>query len=76
MFQAVFPEWYEKYKEAFAAGVWLQNDPGPFLGRAVIYKLQGKVHKDRHDMGPSASFGVGKYSGGEMLFPQLGAKFV
>jgi hypothetical protein len=76
MFKAAFPQWHQMYEQAFAAGVWLQDDPGPFLGRAVIYKLQGRLHKDRHDMGPSASFGVGKYSGGEMLFPQLGAKFV
>jgi hypothetical protein len=76
MFKATFPQWHQRYEKAFAAGVWLQDDPGPFLGRAVIYKLQGRLHKDRHDIGPSASFGVGKYSGGEMLFPQLGAKFV
>lgn len=75
MFQAAFPEWYEKYRVAFAAGVWLQHDPGPFLGRAIIYKLQGRLHKDVHDLGPSISFGVGNYTGGEMLFPQLKAKF-
>ena len=76
MFKAAFPEWHQKYSKAFEAGQWLRGDPGPFLGRAIIYKLQGKVHKDRHDLGPSASFGVGLYSGGEMLFPQLKAKFV
>ena len=76
MFQAAFPEWYEKYSVAFAAGVWFREDPAPFLGRAIIYKLQGRLHKDHHDLGPSASFAVGNYSGGEMLFPQLGAKFV
>jgi hypothetical protein len=75
MFKATFPEWYDRYKEAFDAGVWLSEDPGPFLGRAIIYKLQGRLHKDRNDLGPSASFGVGNYSGGEMLFPQLHAKF-
>lgn len=75
MFKAAFPEWYFKYKDAFDAGVWLKDDPGPFLGRAIIYKLQGRLHKDFHDLGPSASFGVGNYTGGEMLFPQLLAKF-
>jgi len=75
MFKAAFPQWYEKYRKAFDAGVWLREDPGPFLGRAIIYKLQGRMHKDRNDLGPSASFGVGDYTGGEMLFPQLGAKF-
>jgi hypothetical protein len=76
MFKATFPDWHAKYSKEFATGRWLRDDPGPFLGRAVVYKLQGKVHRDRHDLGPSASFGVGLYSGGEMLFPQLKAKFV
>jgi hypothetical protein len=75
MFEASFPQWYHMYRKAFDAGVWLREDPGPFLGRAIIYKLQGSLHLDRNDLGPSASFGVGDYTGGEMLFPQLGAKF-
>ncbi|TFK17419.1 hypothetical protein FA15DRAFT_605111, partial [Coprinopsis marcescibilis] len=74
MFKHAFPEWYKKYQAAFDAGVWLREDPGPFLGRAVIFKLQGKLHKDNQDLGPSVCFGVGQYSGGEMIFPQLGAK--
>jgi len=76
MFQAAFHKWFEKYKVAFDTGVWFEDDPGPLLGRAVIYKLQGRVHRDRHDLGPSVSFGVGQYSGGKMLFPQLGSKFL
>ncbi|KAF8958777.1 hypothetical protein BDZ97DRAFT_1923398 [Flammula alnicola] len=75
MFETVFPDIYAQYQEAFEAGVWLTQDPGPFLGRAIIYKLQGKLHKDRNDVGPSASFPAGYFTGGEMLFPQLGAKF-
>lgn len=75
MFEVSFPGWYKRYREAFEAGVWLREDPGPFLGRAIIYKLQGRLHKDENDLGPSASFGVGDYTGGEMLFPQLSAKF-
>lgn len=75
MFKAVFPEWQQKYRQAFDAGKWLPADPGPYLARAIIYKLQGRVHKDSHDAGPSASFPVGLFTGGEMLIPQLGAKF-
>jgi hypothetical protein len=74
MFEAAFPELYLEYQEAFEAGVWFQDDPGPFLGRAIIYKLQSKLHKDRNDVGPSASFPVGYFEGGEMLFPQLRSK--
>jgi hypothetical protein len=74
MFEVAFPELYLEYQEAFEAGIWFQDDPGPFLGRAVIYKLQSKLHKDRNDVGPSASFPVGCFEGGEMLFPQLRSK--
>ncbi|KAJ2932938.1 hypothetical protein H1R20_g4175, partial [Candolleomyces eurysporus] len=66
MFETVFPDWYAKYRKAFDAGVWVPGDPGPFLGRAIIYKLQGRLHRDRHDLGPSACFGVGSYTGGAM----------
>ena len=62
------------YEDAFRAGVWLQDDPGPFLGRAIVYKLQSKIHRDKHDYGPSVSFPVGQFTGGEMCFPQLKTK--
>lgn len=74
MFEATFPDLYGEYQEAFEAGVWLQEDPGPFIGRAIIYKLQSKLHLDKNDVGPSASFPVGYFDGGEMLLPQLGTK--
>jgi hypothetical protein len=74
MFEAAFPQLYQQYKAAFEAGVWIQEDPGPFIGRAIIYKLQSKLHRDKNDAGPSASFPVGYFDGGEMLFPQLGTK--
>jgi hypothetical protein len=75
MIKVSFPEWYEKYRKVFEAGVWLREDPGPFLRRAIIYKLQRRLHKNANDLGPFASFGVGDYTCGKVLFPQLGAKF-
>jgi len=76
MFEAAFPQYYAKYREAFDAGVWFTNDPGPFLGRSIIYKLQGKLHKDSKDLGPSACFPVGSFKGGEMLIPQFQTKLL
>jgi len=76
MFEAGFPEIYQQYRLAFDAGVWIAEDPGPFLGRAIIYKLQGKLHKDRKDLGPSVCFPVGYFDGGEMLFPQFKTKLL
>lgn len=76
MFEAGFPEVYKEYRQAFDAGVWVEEDPGPFLGRAIIYKLQGKLHKDRKDLGPSACFPTGWFDGGEMLLPQFRTKLL
>jgi hypothetical protein len=73
-FEVLMPECYARYKDAFDAGVWMEEDPGPWLGRAIVYKLQVALHKDVHDGGPTASFPVGYFSGGEMLIPQLKAK--
>ena len=74
-FEVAFPEEYIRYKNAFAAGVWLPEDPGPWLGRAIVYKLQVKPHQDRKDGGPTAIFNVGQYTGGELYFPDLHLKF-
>ena len=75
MFEAAFPELYVEYWEAFDAEVWLEEDPGPFLARAIVYKLQRNLHKDNQDISPSACFSVGNFDGGEMLFSQLKTKF-
>jgi len=48
-FKTVFPDWYNIYEEAFEAGVWFADDPGPFLGRAIVYKLQSK-HQKSYDL--------------------------
>ena len=74
-FAVAFPEEHKRYKEAFAAGVWHQEDPGPWLGHAIVYKLQVKPHQDRKDGGPTAIFNVGQYTGGELYFTDLHLKF-
>ncbi|KAJ7170434.1 hypothetical protein C8R43DRAFT_832950, partial [Mycena crocata] len=77
-FKAIFPTFYQEYKADFEAGRWLheiREDPGPFLGRAIVYKLQILVHRDHLDHGPSVTFPAGYFSGGAMYFPDLDAKF-
>jgi hypothetical protein len=74
-FAVLFPAAYKKFSEAFAAGVWVKDDPGPWLGRALIYKLQGSLHIDDKDEGPTVSFPCGFFNGGEMIMPQLDVKF-
>jgi hypothetical protein len=74
-FSVLFPVAYKKFSEAFAAGVWVKDDPGPWLGRALIYKLQGSLHIDDKDEGPTVSFPCGFYQGGEMIIPEFDVKF-
>jgi len=76
MFKVAFPKVYAEYRQAFDAGVWVPEDPGPFLGRSIVYKLQSKLHKDGNDVGPSASFPVGSFEGGEMLIPEFNTKLL
>ncbi len=58
-FNATFPLVYAKYQQAFDAGVWLKVDPGPWIGRAIVYKLQVYVHVDGLDDGPTTTFPTG-----------------
>ncbi|KAF9003692.1 hypothetical protein BDQ17DRAFT_1326062 [Cyathus striatus] len=74
LLKVVFPEYHEKFRSNFSAGSVFPDDYGPYLGRSIIYKAQGSGHKDSKDGGPSASFGVGQYTGGEYIFPELGIK--
>lgn len=73
MFKAAFPEYYSKYKKAFRAGIWYREDKGPFLGRAVVWKLQVGLHQDGLDDGPALIFSCGQFKGGNLCLPQLDA---
>lgn len=75
MFRVLFPEIYQEFQAAFDAGVWEREDPGPWLGRAIVYKLQVELHVDQQDLNPTASFPCGSFTGGEMVVPQLPTKF-
>jgi|SRR5258707_7707321 hypothetical protein len=72
LFKVSFPAYHEKYKPAFAAGRWVESDPGPWLGRAIVYKLQVDIHVDGLDDGPAAIFNVGSFTGGKLNIPDLG----
>jgi hypothetical protein len=76
IFKVSFPNYYQKYQHAFSAGNWFGKrlDPGPWLGRAIVYKLQVLTHVDGLDDGPTAVFNFGYYTGGEMYLPDLGLK--
>ncbi|KAJ7204053.1 hypothetical protein GGX14DRAFT_295985, partial [Mycena pura] len=74
-FKRFYPVWYRKYRSAFEAGSWLKCDPGPFIGRAHVYKLQTAIHLDDGDEdAPTAIFCYGSFKGGAMYFPDLPVK--
>jgi len=74
MFSVCFPKFYLKYQKAFEARVWLISDPGPWLGCAVVFKLQVYLHRYGLDAGPCACFPMGLFTGGEAYFPDIQAK--
>ncbi|KDR65806.1 hypothetical protein GALMADRAFT_148389 [Galerina marginata CBS 339.88] len=73
-FKVAFPDIYTKYQKAFDAGVWNESDPGPWIGRAIVWKLPVLIHQDGLDDGPTAAFNVGSYKGGEMYLPDIRVK--
>ena len=75
-FKAAFPDYFRTYSEAFKAGVWMQSDPGPWIGRVIVWKLQVFTHQDGLDDGPTAIFNCGRYRGGELYLPDLGLKLL
>ena len=76
MFKATFPDDFKTYEAAFKAGRWIQQDPGPFIARVLVYKLDTEIHYDDQDVGPTVVFPVGQYTQGYMEFPQLKARFL
>lgn len=73
-FKVAFPDYFVRYQAAFKAGVWTEVDPGPWLGRAIVWKLLVKTHMDGLDYGPTAIFNVGQYTGGELYLLDLEVK--
>ncbi|KIY62270.1 hypothetical protein CYLTODRAFT_361730, partial [Cylindrobasidium torrendii FP15055 ss-10] len=74
LFRVAYPAEHARYEAAFQAGQWFAEDPGPWVGRALVFKLQVSVHRDGKDDGPAAIFCAGTFSGGEAIFPDLGVK--
>ena len=75
LFKVAFPDYYASYSKAFEAGRWEEQDPGPFLGRAIVFKLDIALHFDSGEDGPNACFGCGVYSGAHMDMPGINARF-
>ncbi|KAG1772232.1 hypothetical protein EV702DRAFT_1048697 [Suillus placidus] len=74
MFKVAYPDEFNIYEKAFEAGVWEVADPGPWLGRAIVWKLNVLPHRDGLDGGPTAIFCLGHFSGGEAYLTDLKLK--
>ena len=76
MFKVSFPEKHEEYQAAFAAGRYTLEDPGPWLGRAIVHKFQLHPHRDgldpTHEL--AAAFNAGYYTGGSLYLMDLKVK--
>lgn len=73
-FAVAFPSYYKRYCMAFEAGRWIMEDPGPWLGRAIVWKLPVNSHVDGLDDGPTAIFNCGSYTGGALNLPDIHVK--
>ncbi|KAJ7710664.1 hypothetical protein B0H17DRAFT_1123782 [Mycena rosella] len=71
-FHGVSPDYHARYLKAFNAGCYLPNDdPGPFIGRAIVWKLQVWAHLDGLEGGPVATTPEGAFRRGGLVFPDF-----
>ncbi|KAH9914193.1 uncharacterized protein BXZ73DRAFT_21134, partial [Epithele typhae] len=73
LFKVFYPDLYQRYQKVFDAGNWIPHDPGPWLGRALVWKLPLDLHFDHGDIGPTLTIPLGFFHNGEMEFSALGA---
>ncbi|KAJ7815114.1 hypothetical protein B0H14DRAFT_2603730 [Mycena olivaceomarginata] len=67
MFEVAFPEYHAKYTKAFKAGVWESADPGPWIGRAIVYNKLQMMAQLLHSA-------WGDFDGGSMYLPDISMK--
>ncbi|EIM85178.1 uncharacterized protein STEHIDRAFT_158870 [Stereum hirsutum FP-91666 SS1] len=69
-----FSDKHAEYTQAFEAGKTFNEDIGPFIGRAFLYKVQtDDIHFDVHD-DLTVDIVDGHFHGGEFKVPQLNAR--
>ncbi|KAJ3737988.1 hypothetical protein FB446DRAFT_600757, partial [Lentinula raphanica] len=62
-----FPTEYPAFKKAHHAGRWSETDPGPHLGRVIVWKLGSQDHIDDADAIPTIVYTLsGNFVGGFM----------
>lgn len=70
-----YPKYHLQYEQAFAAGKTNLFDPGPFLGRVLVWGLPVGNHRDGGDTHPTLTSPNGHFKGGPLYLPDLRLKF-
>ena len=66
-----FPDIHADYSKAFQAGAVFEADPGPWIGRAILWKMQTDgLHFDTND-GYTADTAFGNFKNGYLELPQF-----
>lgn len=73
--KAFFPQQHKQATKIFKAGRWFDRDVGPWLGRAVGYKVPTTTHPDEGDSGTTFITAVGSYLGGYLEIHDLAVRF-
>lgn len=74
LLQGFFSDKHVEYTQAFQAGKTFDEDVGPFIGRAFLYKVETDViHFDVHD-DLTVDIVGGHFDGGAFEVPQLNAR--
>lgn len=78
MFKHLYGDIYDIFKSAHKKAVWVEtNDPGPFLVRVIVWKLQCDEHLDNMDKMPTATFTADDtHVGGYMQLLDLETQFL
>ena len=74
LFKLAVPSVHQRSAPVFKAGVWVKDDNAPWIGQALVWKLQVDCHWDGLNEGPAAMFPVGNFNKGELYFPDLKLK--
>lgn len=62
-----WPEVYHEFKKRFAAGRTIDSDTGPWIARALLYKMWLFMHYDQYDKDVRASFACGSSENAYMV---------
>ncbi|THU80049.1 hypothetical protein K435DRAFT_611608, partial [Dendrothele bispora CBS 962.96] len=76
MFEKEFPQEFKAYRKAHKAARWCLHDPGPYIGKAIVWKLSSAAHLDEDDGCLTVTYPMGSFTGGNMDIYDLHARLL